>query len=132
MTFDYNKTIDYWSDSAVYDLETGEVLLELKRFPYALFFGHLALEKILKALVVKATKEHAPYSHSLTLLASKTELQIPDSIFDQLAEYMEFHYESRYPDDKKEFYKKCSEAFAREKFTAIKDVYLWLSLRLKN
>lgn len=50
MTFDFVKTINYWSDSAAYDLETGESLLELKRYPYALFFGHLALEKILKAL----------------------------------------------------------------------------------
>lgn len=132
MTFDFNKTIGYWSDSAAYDLETGKSLLELKRFPYALFFGHLALKKILKALVVKATKEHAPYTHSLTLLASKTGIQIPDSIFDQLAEYMEFHYESRYPDEKKEFYKKCSEDFARKKFAEMEDLYLWLSRNLKN
>jgi HEPN domain-containing protein len=132
LTFDYKKTIDYWSEGAAYDLETGESLLGLKRFPYALFFGHLALEKLLKALVVKSTKEHAPFTHSLTLLASKAEIQIPDSILDQLAEFMEFHYESRYPDERKEFYKKCTADFARKKFTEIKEVYSWFSLSLKK
>ena len=62
MTFDVARTVKYWIDSAAYDLETGRSLLEAKRFPYALFFAHLALEKVLKALAVKATQTHAPYT----------------------------------------------------------------------
>jgi HEPN domain-containing protein len=50
MVFDIDKTVQYWKEGAAYDLETGKTLLESRRFPYALFFGHLALEKILKAL----------------------------------------------------------------------------------
>ena len=131
MTFDVDNTVKYWAESAAYDLETGKSLLESKRFPYALFFGHLALEKILKALVVKSMREHAPYTHSLTFLASKTGIEIPESILDRLAEYTEFHLESRYPDEKKDFYKKCSEEFARKKFTEIEEVYQWLIQRLE-
>jgi HEPN domain-containing protein len=128
--FDVNKTIKYWLDSAVYDLDTGRALLESKRFPYALFFGHLALEKALKAIFVKAMREHAPYTHSLTFLASKAKIEIPESIIDKLAEYTEFHLESRYPDEKKDFYKKCTEEFARNKFKEMEDVYQWLIQRL--
>ena len=131
MTFDIEKTVQYWMEGSAYDLETGKSLLESKRFPYALFFGHLALEKILKALVVKSIEEHAPYTHSLTFLASKTGIEIPESILDRLAEYTEFHLESRYPDEKKDFYKKCSEEFARKKFTEIEEVYQWLIQRLE-
>ena len=80
MVFEVEKTIIYWLAGAAYDLETGRTLLESKRFPYALFFGHLSLEKVLKALVEKTTQPHAPYTHSLTLLASKTNLEIPESI----------------------------------------------------
>ena len=79
VVFEVEKTIKYWLDSAAYDLETGRSLLESKRFPYALFFGHLSIEKVLKALVVKATQRHAPYTHSLTLLASKTNFEKPES-----------------------------------------------------
>ena len=131
MTFDVDNTVKYWAESAAYDLETGKSLLESKRFPYALFFGHLALEKILKALVVKSIEEHAPYTHSLTFLASKTGIEIPESILDRLAEYTEFHLESRYPDEKKDFYQKCTEEFACKKFAEIEEVYQWLIQRLE-
>ena len=131
MVFEVEKTIKYWLDGAAYDLETGRSLLESKRFPYALFFGHLSLEKVLKALVVKATQQHALYTHSLTLLASKTNLEIPESILDQLAEFTQFHLESRYPDDKKEFYEKCTEVFADRKFKEMEDVYQWLIRKLE-
>jgi HEPN domain-containing protein len=131
VVFEIDKTINYWLDGAAYDLETGRSLLESKRFPYALFFGHLSLEKVLKALVVKATRQHAPYTHSLTLLASKTNLEIPESVLDQLAEFTEFHLESRYPDDKREFYEKCTEVFAHRKFKEMEDVYRWLIQKLE-
>ncbi len=131
MTFDVDKTIKFWAEGAIYDLETGKSLLESKRYPYALFFGHLALEKILKAFAVKATAEHAPFTHSLTFLASKTGIGIPESILDKLAEYTEFHLESRYPDEKKDFYQKCTEEFACKKFAEIEEVYQWLIRRLE-
>ena len=131
MTFDVDKTIKFWAEGAIYDLETGKSLLESKRYPYALFFGHLALEKILKAFAVKATAEHAPFTHSLTFLASKTGIDIPESILDKLAEYTEFHLESRYPDEKKDFYQKCTEEFAKKKFAEIEEVYQWLIRRLE-
>ena len=131
MTFDVDKTIKFWAEGAIYDLETGKSLLESKRYPYALFFGHLALEKILKAFAVKATAEHAPFTHSLTFLASKTGIDIPESILDKLAEYTEFHLESRYPDEKKDFYQKCTEEFACKKFAEIEEVYQWLIRKLE-
>jgi hypothetical protein len=47
------------------------------------FFAHLSIEKALKALVVKATRDLAPLSHNLVLLAEKTglEFQEPDRVF---------------------------------------------------
>jgi len=132
VTFEITKTIQYWLDSATYDLETGKILLETKRFPYALFFGHLALEKALKAVIVKSTQDHAPYSHSLTLLASKAKVEIPEAMIDKLAEFTEFHLEARYPDEKKDFYKKCTEDFARQKFREMETIYKWLTQKLET
>ncbi len=126
MSIDVEKTISYWLESAAYDLETGKTLLRSKKYPYALFFGHLAIEKVLKALVVKQTGDHAPFSHSLVVLAGKSALGISEAMIDQLAEFMEFHTEARYPDAKLEFYQKCTKEFAQEKFKEIKEVYKWL------
>jgi HEPN domain-containing protein len=130
MSFDIGKTINYWLESAVYDFETGKSLLESKKFPYALFFAHLAIEKVLKAIVVKQTGEHAPYIHSLVLLVKKANIKMTEEMLDQLAEYMEFHIEARYPDEKKDFYKKCTEEFTRKKIAEMDKVYKWLTQKL--
>ncbi len=129
---DVEKTIGYWLESAAYDLETGKTLLRSKKYPYALFFGHLAVEKVLKALVVKQTGDHAPFTHSLVMLAGKSALEIPEAMVDLLAEFMEFHTEARYPDAKMDFYQKCKKEFAQEKFKEIKEVYTWLRKKLEK
>lgn len=129
---DVAKTVAYWTESAAYDLETGRTLLAGARYPYALFFGHLALEKLLKARVVRLTGQHAPLTHSLPLLASKSGIVFPEEIIDRLAEFMEFHIESRYPDASLEFYRKCTETFSRAKFGLIEETCRWLKERSES
>jgi HEPN domain-containing protein len=64
-TFDVKKTVFYWVEGAEYDLGVANAIFKARKYPYALFMGHLALEKLLKALVVKKKMAHAPFSHSL-------------------------------------------------------------------
>ncbi|MBI5197603.1 MAG: HEPN domain-containing protein [Nitrospirae bacterium] len=129
--FDVKKTVQYWLESAAYDLETGRSLIDSGKFPYALFFGHLTLEKTLKGLIVEMSGEHAPHTHSLTLLVSKIADEVPASLIDQLAEYTEFHLEARYPDEKRNFYKKCTKEFSHRKFREMEEVYQWLIRKSK-
>ena len=75
--FDLDKTVDYWHAGARYDLGVASALLKARKYPYALFMGHLALEKLLKALVVKRTQNHAPFTHSLLTLAEKAGIELP-------------------------------------------------------
>ena len=130
MKFDVEKTVSYWLESAKYDLETAESLFQTRKYPYALFFGHLAMEKLLKALVVRETGEHAPYTHSLPLLASKLTLKIPEEIGRKLAGFMEFYFEARYPEEQKKFYKKCTRGFTEPHLNEIKKVFKWLKKKL--
>ncbi|MCC6545303.1 MAG: HEPN domain-containing protein [Nitrospirae bacterium] len=55
--FDTTKTISYWHSSAKYDLSVATAMFKSKKYPYSLFMGHLALEKLLKALIVKNTNK---------------------------------------------------------------------------
>lgn len=128
--FDVAKTIKYWLDGALYDLETGKSLIQAKRFPHALFFGHLALEKLLKAIVVKNTKEHAPFTHSLPFLAEKTNIELSEEYKIKLREFMEFRIESRYPDSQKTFYEKCTESYTSGKIKEIEEIFAWLRKQL--
>ncbi len=111
-------------------MSVAEAMFEKGKYPYALFMGHLALEKLLKALVVKNTRQHAPYTHSLPLLAGKLGIDIPKKQLARLARYMEFHFEARYPKDQQKFYTKCTKTFTDKKLQEIKEVYIWLSARL--
>ena len=130
MTFDFEKTIQYWYEGAKYDLRVADAMFKSKKYPYSLFMGHLALEKLLKASVVKNTKTHAPFSHSLPFLAEKSKVKIPEKIFIKLREFMEFHFESRYPDVNKAFYKKCTKAYTSKKLKEIKEIFKWVKTRL--
>jgi HEPN domain-containing protein len=122
-TFDIDKTVSYWVESAKYDLRVAEAMYRVKKYPYTLFMGHLALEKLLKGLVVKQTKTHAPFSHSLPYLAKSSRITIPESIQVSLSEFMEFHIEARYPDASKAFYKKCTNQYTKAKLKEIKRVF---------
>ena len=130
--FDVEKTVNYWYEGAQYDLDVAEAMEEKRKYPYALFMGHLALEKLLKALVVKTTQQHAPYTHSLPLLAEKSGIKIPKRTTKRLARLMEFHFEARYPDEQKKFYKKCTKVFATKKMKEIREVYEWLKKKLEK
>jgi HEPN domain-containing protein len=44
--------IKYWKESARHDLDSAESIYNSGRYDWCLFAGHLALEKILKALFV--------------------------------------------------------------------------------
>ncbi|MEA2082888.1 MAG: HEPN domain-containing protein [Thermodesulfobacteriota bacterium] len=51
--------IKYWLKTADQDWRVANHLFEKKDYSYALFFGHLTIEKILKAIFIdKKTKRH--------------------------------------------------------------------------
>jgi len=45
--FDIDKTISYWFRGAKYDLGVANAMFKTQKYPYALFMGHLAIEKLL-------------------------------------------------------------------------------------
>ncbi len=130
MEFEVEKTVFYWLEGAEYDFGVADAMFQAGKYPYALFLGHLALEKLLKALVVKNTRSHAPITHSLSLLAEKARLPIPETTLIKLREFMEFHFEARYPRQEMVFYAKCTKDYTTEKLNEIKEVYKWLKEQL--
>jgi HEPN domain-containing protein len=80
------------------DRAVAEELLEKRRVRHALFFAHLALEKLLKALVVRATSDIPPRLHNLVRLAELANLPVPDEELAVLAELNAFNLAGRYPE----------------------------------
>ncbi len=119
-------TIAYWIESAEEDYRTAQSLLSVNRFAHCLFFCHLMNEKILKALVVKATNDYAPFDHNLSLLATKTGMEFSSEQLDLLDEINAFNIKSRYDDYKFKFYKKATKEYAEKYFNESTKLYLWL------
>lgn len=105
------QLIAYWFGNAESKLAVMETLYKNKKYSDALFFGHLALECILKAIVVQATKDHAPRTHNLTRLAELGKLTLTLEQKKFLAQVNEFNLQARYPDVKFMFYKQCTKKF---------------------
>lgn len=95
---DVQKQISYWRESAIEDLAVANELLDKERIRYALFFAHLCVEKMLKALVCKHTRDLAPKMHNLVRLAGAANISMDESAQDFLAELNAYNIEGRYPE----------------------------------
>lgn len=95
---DINKQIHYWREGAREDWEVGVHLVETGRRRYGLFFAHLTLEKILKALVCKQSQDLAPRIHNLVRLSELTDIGLNNTQIDILSKMNAFQIEGRYPE----------------------------------
>jgi len=126
------KIIAYWVESSKRDFEVAKDLFKKKHYSYCLFFCHLTLEKILKALVVKTTKQQAPYLHDLRKLAERAELDSSPKQFTRLDKISTFNIAGRYNDFKLKFYKKCTKVFTKKYLQLSKKLYQCFNKQLKN
>lgn len=126
------KVVDYWKATAEHDYETMLGLFRIKRYSDALFYGHIVLEKILKAHVVSKTMEEAPKTHNLLRLAELAKLDLTKKDKETLAAVGRFNLRARYPDMKLQFYKLCTREYAGNNINKIKRMYKKLCLSLKQ
>ncbi len=128
-----NDHITFWIEQAEHDLGIAETLFAARKFDVSLFFGHLALEKLLKAAWVRDNiQDVPPKTHNLIFLIERTRLTPDDQVFKLLRKVNEFNIEARYPDYKLSFYKLCTEEFTTTYLNSIKDTYSWLIRELKR
>jgi HEPN domain-containing protein len=71
-------------------------------------------------------------SHSLTYLAGKAGLDIPETMVKKLNVISSFNLESLYPDQKLEFYKTANADFVRVWHLHAKEILTWLDDLLKK
>ncbi|WP_374756482.1 HEPN domain-containing protein [Dyadobacter sediminis] len=101
-------------------------LFESEDYAWALFVGHIVLEKLLKAVVVNVTKSHAPFTHDLLRLAKLTQIEFTSEQLDWMDTITTFNLNTRYDSYKQLFYLKCNLEFTEEWFEKIKTLRLWI------
>lgn len=108
-------------------------LFENGRYSDSLFFGHIVLEKAIKAVVVKDTGEQAPYIHDLVRLFELTDLELTKEEIRLLNRVNTFNIRTRYPDYKLNFYKTYeNKEKAKEYLDRIKKLYKKICQDLKQ
>jgi len=122
------QQIDYWREGSKEDIEAADALIANRKFRQALFFAHLATEKILKAHLAKVTGDVPPRTHDLLRLADLAGLIISDSQRIFLARLQRYCMEGRYPDFSPEA---PSEDDAKNELRETRAVCLWLANQLK-
>lgn len=127
---DIQRVKNYWLEEAEDALRVMQHLYEAGDYSYALFFGHLAVEKILKAVYVIRKSEHAPYLHDLVKLAKQSDIPLTSVQKKLLTQITDFNIEARYPDEKKRFREKCTEDFTRGMINKIEEIFQWLKSML--
>jgi len=120
------KTVVYFQESAERDWKMAQKLFRSKDYAYCLFFCHLALEKLLKYIIVVKTDKAAPYIHDLVKLAKLADIAIGANKTTALKEITTFNIAGRYDDEKQAFYAKCTKPYAQKYFNTSRDIFLWL------
>lgn len=127
-----NDIIEYWVRGADEDYKTAKALLAAKRNAHSLFFCHLAIEKYLKALVVKKTEKNAPFNHNLAFLSSETGIVFSPDQLTLLDKINTFNIRARYDDFKFKFHQKATKEYTEEYFNLTTELFLWLQKQIKN
>lgn len=124
------KIKSHWIETSCDDFKTMNDLFKSESYHWALFVGHISVEKLLKALYVKLHEKHAPLTHNLYRLAELCETEPADEYSDWLDTITSFNINARYDDYKKEFYNLCTPEYTELWINRIKELREWIKTML--
>ena len=126
MMMEKKELISFWIESSYRDFRAMEDLFKKGHYTWALFVGHLVIEKLLKAYYVVNIDIQPPLIHNLLRIAEKSKLELSEEQKDLLVTVTTFNIQARYDDVKREFYHKCSKEFTKVWINKIKGFRKWI------
>jgi HEPN domain-containing protein len=124
------ELVTYWVKSSDEDYNTMIHLYEKKDYHWALFVGHLVIEKLLKAYFIKKVNTNVPLIHDLLRLAENSGLELSKEEKLFFATVTTFNIRTRYENYKENFRKLCSKKFTDSWITEIKEYRIWIKKKL--
>ena len=128
--FDVKNIIDYWLESSNKDYKTMLDLFHTDNYGWALFIGHLVIEKLLKAYYAKIHKDYPPRLHDLRRIGEKAGIIFDDDKLVIIETISQFNIRARYDDYKRNFYKLCTKDYTAIWIENIKKIRLWIEMML--
>ena len=123
-----DRVINAWIKSSDDNYDEMLDFFKINRNNWALFIGHLCLEKLLKAYFIKVNHKHSQNLHNLIRVAELSHLELTNEQRNDFAMITTFNISARYDDFKQNFYNKCTSEFT-DKWVEIIKAY---RLRIKG
>jgi len=105
---------------------TAQALFEKKIYHHALFYCQLAVEKQLKALVIKNRNRAAPTIHDLVDLATVVKINTSKEQNEQLRVITSFNLAARYDTESYKFKRNTNRKYFSTWYKITKEILLWL------
>jgi HEPN domain-containing protein len=115
-----------WMAQSQYDLET-KAMFDTGRYLYVLFCCQQAVEKMLKALIVKWTRTLPPRLHNLMRLAEVASLTVPEDTACFFRRLTGFYIATRYPEELDRATQAIDRSQVWRTYTLTEDALQWLA-----
>lgn len=127
-----NEHIEYWIAQANDDWNAVNTLFNGRNYLQSLFFAHLVIEKLCKALWIKHNEENVPpRTHNLIHLLSTIPIQLSDDRSEFILSLNRFQLEGRYPDYLSKMHNICDEPFTKAMLETTNELRIWLLEKLQ-
>ena len=124
--------IKHWIAQAEDDWEVVAILFKEKKYLQSLFFTHLVIEKMSKALWIKHNESNIPpKTHNIIYIISQTPEILDDKANEFLLSLNRFQIEGRYQEYISQLYKICNEEFTKRVIDQANELKVWLTGKLQ-
>jgi HEPN domain-containing protein len=120
------KETKNWVETSDYDVQTATHMLHTGRYIYVIFMCHLAIEKLLKAIVQEYTGNLPNKTHDLIYLIQITKISLPEHLLDFVGKINNASIVTRYPEDLSKIISAYPEQVAKEYLDRTNEVIKWL------
>jgi len=124
--------IIYWAKQVDEDFDCANVLYRANHFAQSLFWAHLALEKLTKALWIKKNDGNTPpFVHNLLRLIIQTNEYFSEEQLQFINEMNTFQIKGRYPDYAESLERTITKEICKEYLAETKKMILCLHGKLQ-
>lgn len=124
--------IQYWIQQSSDDWEAVNTLLLGKKNLQALFFAHLVIEKLCKAIWIRDNESNfPPRTHNLNYLLSQTTVVLNEQDGELLLTLNRFQLEGRYPEYISQVQRHCNDSLTSDLINKINEIRLWLASQMQ-
>ena len=124
---DQEQSVLYWLSGVDDAMTTAEILFKGKVYHHALFYCQLAVEKQLKALIVKNLDRSAPMIHDLVELAKIAQLSFSTTRSSQLHDITDFNLAARYDNGPITLKQKANRRYFLKWYKITQEILRWLA-----